>query len=344
MDAADAEDDLLLDPHLVIAPVELCGDVAILRRVLRPARVEQVERDAPDRELPHAHAHPAVQDFDTEREVLLLRIEHGLHGEVREILVQREAVLPALLVDLLLEVPVPVQQRDRHEGQVQIARRLAMVAREDAEAARVIRERLVKAELRREIRHGAAERRSLVRLSPRVLARHVGVELLQHGLHLAQEIIAPRELFEPRLAAELEHPHGVVVRRVPDHRIDLAEERPRRRLPRPPQVERQPPHRFEIGREFRNDVIRVDRLHVSLSLVAVFRTSVRGKGTAPDAIGPCDEGKKLSAADKFRSGATPSADGSAPPDTNRSCGAPRAAPRRVRARAAGIFRRRGCGS
>ena len=41
MDAADAEHDLLLDPHLVIAAVKLRGDLAVLLRVLRQIRIEQ---------------------------------------------------------------------------------------------------------------------------------------------------------------------------------------------------------------------------------------------------------------------------------------------------------------
>ena len=45
-DAADAEDDFLLQPCFAIAAVEARGEVAILRGVLLEARVEQVQADA----------------------------------------------------------------------------------------------------------------------------------------------------------------------------------------------------------------------------------------------------------------------------------------------------------
>ena len=51
--AAAAEHDLLAQPHLVVAAVEVVRDVAVLGAVDRQVGVEQVERDAADHRAPH---------------------------------------------------------------------------------------------------------------------------------------------------------------------------------------------------------------------------------------------------------------------------------------------------
>ena len=60
--------------------------------------------------------------------------------------------LLAVAVDALIEIALPVQQSDRDERQPEVARGLAVVAGEHAEAARVDREALVQAEFGAEVR------------------------------------------------------------------------------------------------------------------------------------------------------------------------------------------------
>src|SRR5207245_1515566 len=52
VDAADAEHDFLLDAHVVIAAIKLCGDRAIEVIVFRNVGVVEIKRDAPDLQLP----------------------------------------------------------------------------------------------------------------------------------------------------------------------------------------------------------------------------------------------------------------------------------------------------
>ena len=59
--------------------------------------------------------------------------------------------LLAAAVDALMKIALPIQQADRHERQAQIARGLAVIAGEHAQAARVDREALVPAVLGAEI-------------------------------------------------------------------------------------------------------------------------------------------------------------------------------------------------
>src|SRR5437763_17175124 len=63
-DAADAQDDLLLDPVLLVTAVELGGDVAILRAVLGDVAVEQVQGHAADLDPPHLDLHLTARQRD----------------------------------------------------------------------------------------------------------------------------------------------------------------------------------------------------------------------------------------------------------------------------------------
>ena len=87
------------------------------------------------------HAHPGV-------------------GEPERLGVHVEAVLelPAVGVELLVEVALGVQQADADEGHAEVGRRLEMVAGQHAEAAGVLRQRLGEAELGGEV-GDRAERR-----------------------------------------------------------------------------------------------------------------------------------------------------------------------------------------
>ena len=136
---ADAEDDLLAHPHFQIAAVKFRGDQAILRRVLRRIGIEQVKIDAADLELPDFREDFALQNPHRDEQVSVA-VAHFADREVMEILIQTDRFLHAFLIDLLLEVAVPIEQPDGDKFQIQIARRFAMIARENAETAGVIRD------------------------------------------------------------------------------------------------------------------------------------------------------------------------------------------------------------
>jgi hypothetical protein len=78
-----------------------------------------------------------------------------------------------------------------------------------------------------------------------------------HLLHFAKKIVVLRNLRQPGLTAKLEHAKRVVIRPVPERRIEMAEEATRLRLPCPPKIEDQFPKRFELRWKLRHDVKRV---------------------------------------------------------------------------------------
>ena len=79
-------------------------------------------------------------------------------------------VLPAVAVDALAEVRLAVEEPDRDQRQPQVGRALEVVAREHAEAAAVDGQRLVDAELGREVGDRADAQRPGVHRRPRCSA------------------------------------------------------------------------------------------------------------------------------------------------------------------------------
>ena len=97
--------------------------------------------------------HFAAGKLDVDRQVGAVLAPHRLDRQVVEIRVVVLGALAAIAVDGLHEVALPVEQADRDERQLEVARRLAVVAGEDAEAAGIDRQALVHAELGAEVGH-----------------------------------------------------------------------------------------------------------------------------------------------------------------------------------------------
>jgi hypothetical protein len=150
-----------------------------------------------------------------------------------------EVLLPAVLVDQLVDVALVVEEPHADHRHAQVAHALQVVAREDAEPPGVDGQRLVEAELGGEVGHRPGQQGAAVARPPAVATLEVLLEaavgLVDAGLKLL--VLHPaRDL----LAVDaLEEGDRVVVDGAPDDRIDLAEDRPDVRLPRPPEVPRQ---------------------------------------------------------------------------------------------------------
>ena len=173
-DAADAEQQVLREPRVLVADVEAAGDPARGLGVLRPVRVEQVQRHAADVRAPDLAHDLDVADRDGDRDRRAVVGAHQRGGHAVRVGVDPVLVLPAAGVDPLAEVAVAVEQADRGQRPGAVGGLLEDVAGERAEAARVDRERDVEAVLGAEVRDRAVRGgRALV-----VGAREVGADAL----------------------------------------------------------------------------------------------------------------------------------------------------------------------
>ncbi len=192
----------------------------------------------PDARLPYLrHDLPArKRDLDLQRRAVLAL--HRLDRHVLELRVRVRGALAAFAVDRLHEVALPVEQAHGDEGKLEVARRLAVIAGQDAEAARVRRQALVHAELGAEVRDQVAGAEAAAVLAE----RRLGVIRVERGEHAAQAVEERRiggGVDELLLVDALEHRLGAVPHGIPQRRIQPREKRSRAAIPAIPEIARQ---------------------------------------------------------------------------------------------------------
>ena len=246
-DAANPQDQLLAEPHLAAADIEDVRDRPISDVVGRDVGVEQEDRHAADLGNPDGSAHGAIGDLDADLERRAIASAGPPEGQQRRIEVRLGVLLVAIGVDLLAEVATPVEEADADEREGRVRRRLAVVARQDAEAARIELHRLVDPEFGAEVGNRSRERSARIAAVPRVGAvGEVAVELVEHAAGVDHEVLVGDELRPPRLVDAAQDADRVAASR-PAGRVDAAEERLRPRRPAPPQVVGQLAETLEPG-------------------------------------------------------------------------------------------------
>ena len=139
-DAADAQDDLLLDARLAIAAIQARGEFAVPRRVLFEVGVEQINLRVTEPDVPHRDEHRAGAERHGDDARLAVGRDCRFDRRVGPIEALVHLLLPPFGRDVLVEVPLRVHEADADERQAEVACLLAVVAGEDAEAAGVNRQ------------------------------------------------------------------------------------------------------------------------------------------------------------------------------------------------------------
>src|SRR5262245_66315194 len=111
-EAADPENDLLLNASLYVPAIELGGDVPVFGAVLRDVAVKQVHWDAADLDPPNASVDlaPRERHRDRKRRTVLVRFRN--QWQVEEVVLRVPLLLPPVHVQVLAEVPLPVPEAD----------------------------------------------------------------------------------------------------------------------------------------------------------------------------------------------------------------------------------------
>ena len=156
-DAADAQQDLLAQPVLDVAAVEAVGHesqvVAGSPAMSASSRYSGVR---PTVACQTCATSGLAGQVDGHPHAVAQLQGHGVRVQVREPL-----LLPAVDGERLAEVAVAVEQPDGRQRHPQVGRRLQVVAGQDAETARVLRDRLGDAELGGEVGDDAPVERRL---------------------------------------------------------------------------------------------------------------------------------------------------------------------------------------
>ena len=146
-----------------------------------------------------------------------------------------DLLLPAFGGNGLVKVPLRIHEADADERNAEIARLLAMVAGEHAEAAGVDRQRLMERKLRREIRDGAIGIR-VAPPPPGVLRGPRRVERIDRGVVEDEEALVDSRVREHLLRNEPQHEDRVVRGLPPERVVEPAEDFAGLWIPGPPEI------------------------------------------------------------------------------------------------------------
>src|SRR5687768_11017187 len=246
---ADAEDPFLTQSEIRPARVQLARELAILGIILREVRVEEVDRDASDHHPPRPDVNvPAVRLHDGEPR-LLTGPENLLERRTRRIELLVRRLLPPIEAEVLVEVSFRVEQADPYERDTEVRRCLAMVAGKHAEATGVDRDRVVKPELRAEVRDGTVARFGEVVGEPRVGIRPLAIELPHETIVHLEELRIARDGTEAFRVDPPQDHDWIVPGEVPERLIDRGEQRSGATAPTPRNVHRQRRETLDARRE-----------------------------------------------------------------------------------------------
>ncbi len=148
-------------------------------------------------------------------------------------------MLPAVAVEPLPEVALVVVETDADQRNAEVGRALDVVAGEDAEAARVNRNRLVQAELGGEVGDRPGPEHAGVTDAPGVLGLQVLLQATIGVVDAALKRQLRHPLLDPFRRQLLQERDRVVVALAPQHGIDLAEDAGGLAIPAPPEILRQ---------------------------------------------------------------------------------------------------------
>ena len=164
--AADAQDELLVQPHLAAADVQDVGDRPVGAAFSAMSVSSRRTGTRPTWATQTATVQVAARELDGHRQRAALRVLDAAERQPAQVVVGVVVLLVAVGVDRLAEVALAVEEPDADERQGHVAGRLHVVAGEDAEAARVDAERFVEAVLGAEVGDRAVERVGVAALEP----------------------------------------------------------------------------------------------------------------------------------------------------------------------------------
>ena len=137
----------LLESVVGTTAVQPVGHLALVAGILLDVGVQHQQRHPADLSHPDLRVQSAPREWDVDPKWALVIVQQGQRQGVR--VKQRiTLLLPAGGVERLPEVSLPVEQPNADDRDSKIACGLEMVAGQDAEAARVLRQYLGNAEFR----------------------------------------------------------------------------------------------------------------------------------------------------------------------------------------------------
>ena len=235
-DATDAEDDLLLDAGLLVAAVEAGGELAIPGGVALGVGVHEDDAHLARVDAPEVDKDRPVIELDLDLDAVPVLVNEREDGGITKADLGVDRFLPAVGGDALAKVALGVHKADSEEGDAEVTGLFEVVAREDAEAAGIDGDRVVKAELGRKVGDRPRVEVGVCLAVPLVAVAHVGVEAHHDLVEFAAEGDIGGQLLELFGGHAAQHFDGVVAGGAPEGIVPEAKEVAGVGLPDPPEV------------------------------------------------------------------------------------------------------------
>ena len=166
--ASYSKDELLLQPQVRTAAVQLTGDGAMRRDIRGIVGVQEIQLHSADLHLPGANPEFGAGEIDGEAKPFTVGLAQGTDRQLPGVVEWIESLLPSLRVDFLPKITLLVEQTHADHRDAQIARCLELIAGDVSEATRVNRQRFAQHELHREVCDRLQGRIRMRPLKPRV--------------------------------------------------------------------------------------------------------------------------------------------------------------------------------
>jgi hypothetical protein len=254
--AADTEKDFLLDAHVEVTAVELCGDGAVLRAISRKIGIEEIELNAADDGTPNAGSEFAIGKLDAD-----LHIGNELDRENVEVVFFAGFLLPAGGIEVLPKISFLIEKADSDQRKAEIAGGFEMVAGENTKSPGKNGETFGDAELEREVGDEEIVVLGVFTVIPGALAGEVGVQAFGDAVEVGEKGIVAGSGFEDGLFDAAQKTDRIAAGDFPEVAIEAAEKINGGVIPTPAEVIGDLQQRLQGVRQRRPNFECGDRLH-----------------------------------------------------------------------------------
>ncbi|OPZ97884.1 MAG: hypothetical protein BWY71_01450 [Planctomycetes bacterium ADurb.Bin412] len=232
---ADPQQNFLPQTHFVIPAIQLGGNLPVFYPVAAHVGIQQIQIHAAYEDPPDLHHHIPVSDIDMKTDRPSVFPQHQPDGHIVKVIFRIRFLLPAVRVQILLKIPLPVEQSDADQRQAQIAGTFEVITGENAQTAGINRQAFVQSELRTEIGYRS---RLLFVIDGVIPARpaHVGIQFFADAVQMRQKSSIFGNLIQPLLRKLAQHLHRIMAAFFPQFPVQPAKHIRGVVIPAPPQI------------------------------------------------------------------------------------------------------------
>jgi hypothetical protein len=223
-EASYAKQQFLTNSNAAVAAIQARSKFAVLRRISFDVRIEQEQRDASHFYVPDLRADQSTPRLNFYSYWLALGPNCRLHGHLADVGLKIFFLLPAILIQALAEISLSVKKTYAHKWNPQIGGALDVIAGENAQTARIYRERFMQTKFGGEIGYRTRTQNSRVPRSPRAVRLEIFPLAAVCVVDAAVQNEFARSSFNSSQRNLAEKSYGIVIELPPAQRIKVMED------------------------------------------------------------------------------------------------------------------------